>query len=97
MDIFAAILVIVPLLKPLTVAFGIDPVQMGVIFLSNLELGYLMPPVGINLCLAAYRFQKPMLNVYRALLPFLLVLLCGVLLITYVPWMTTAPLRWLGR
>jgi tripartite ATP-independent transporter DctM subunit len=97
MDIFAAILVIVPLLKPLTVAYGIDPVQMGIIFLSNLELGYLMPPVGINLCLAAYRFEKPMFVVYRALLPFLLVLLCGVLLITYVPWMTSAPLHWLGK
>ena len=97
MDIFAAILVIVPLLKPLTVAYGIDPVQMGIIFLSNLELGYLMPPVGINLCLAAYRFEKPMFVVYRALLPFLLVLLGGVLLITYVPWMTSAPLRWLGK
>lgn len=97
MDIFAAILVIVPLLKPLTAVYGIDPVQMGIIFLSNLELGYLMPPVGINLCLAAYRFEKPMFTVYRALLPFLLVLLLGVLLITYVPWMTEAPLRWLGK
>ncbi len=97
MDIFAAILVIVPLLKPLTAAYGIDPVQMGIIFLANLELGYLMPPVGINLCLAAYRFEKPMFTVYRALLPFLLVLLGGVLLITYVPWMTTAPLQWLGK
>jgi tripartite ATP-independent transporter DctM subunit len=97
MDIFAAILVIVPLLKPLAVVFGIDPVQMGMIFLSNLELGYLMPPVGINLCLSAYRFEKPMFAVYRALLPFLLVLLCGVFLITYVPWITLAPLRWLGK
>ena len=97
MDIFAAILVIVPLLKPLTAAYGIDPVQMGIIFLANLELGYLMPPVGINLCLAAYRFEKPLFVVYRALLPFLLVLLGGVLLITYVPWMTTAPLQWFGK
>lgn len=97
MDIFAAILVIVPLLKPLAAAYGIDPVQMGIIFLANLELGYLMPPVGINLCLAAYRFEKPMLAVYRALLPFLLVLLAGVLLITYVPWITLAPVRWLAR
>ncbi len=97
MDIFAAILVIVPLLKPLTAAYGIDPVQMGIIFLANLELGYLMPPVGMNLCLAAYRFEKPMFQVYRALLPFILVLLVGVLLITYVPWMTLAPLRWLGK
>jgi len=97
MDIFAAILVIVPLLKPLAVVFGMDPVQMGIIFLSNLELGYLMPPVGINLCLSAYRFEKPMFTVYRALLPFLLVLLGGVLLITYVPWITLAPLKWLGK
>jgi tripartite ATP-independent transporter DctM subunit len=97
MDIFAAILVIVPLLKPLTVAYGIDPVQMGIIFLCNLELGYLMPPVGINLCLSAYRFEKPMFVVYRALLPFLLVLLGGVLLITYVPWITLGPLQWLGK
>ncbi len=97
MDIFAAILVIVPLLKPLTVVYGIDPVQMGVIFLANLELGYLMPPVGINLCLSAYRFEKPMIAVYRALLPFLLVLLSGVLLITYVPEITLALPRWLGK
>jgi C4-dicarboxylate transporter DctM subunit len=97
MDIFAAILVIVPLLKPLVAAYGIDPVQMGIIFLANLELGYLTPPVGMNLCLAAYRFEKPMFVVYRALLPFFAVLVLGVLLITYVPWMTTAPLRWLGK
>ncbi len=97
MDIFAAILVIVPLLKPLAVLYAIDPVQMGIIFLANLELGYLMPPVGINLCLSAYRFEKPMIVVYRALFPFLLVLLAGVLLITYVPWITTALPRWLGK
>ncbi len=97
MDIFAAILVIVPLLKPLAALYAIDPVQMGIIFLANLELGYLMPPVGINLCLSAYRFEKPMIVVYRALLPFLLVLLAGVLLITYVPWITTALPRWLGK
>ncbi len=97
MDIFAAILVIVPLLKPLTAVYGIDPVQMGIIFLSNLELGYLMPPVGINLCLSAYRFEKPMIVVYRALLPFLAVLLAGVLTITYVPWITLTIPRWLGK
>ena len=94
MDIFAAILVVVPLLKPLAVAYAIDPVQMGVIFIANLELGYLHPPVGINLFLSAYRFKKPMGTIIWATLPFLFILMGSVLLITYVPWLTTAPLRW---
>ena len=94
MDIFAAILVVVPLIKPLAVAFGIDPVQMGVIFIANLELGYLHPPIGINLFLSAYRFKKPMGTIIWATLPFLFILMGTVLLITYVPWLTTAPLRW---
>jgi tripartite ATP-independent transporter DctM subunit len=96
MDIFAAILVVVPLLKPLAAAYGIDPVQMGVIFIANLELGYLHPPVGINLFLSAYRFKKPMGTIIWATLPFLFILMGTVLLITYVPWMTTGPLQWLG-
>lgn len=96
MDIFAAILVVVPLLKPLAAAYGIDPVQMGVIFIANLELGYLHPPVGINLFLSAYRFKKPMGTVIWATLPFLFILMGTVLLITYVPWMTTGPMRWFG-
>jgi C4-dicarboxylate transporter, DctM subunit len=94
MDIFAAILVVVPLLKPLALAYGIDPVQMGVIFIANLELGYLHPPVGINLFLSAYRFKKPMGTIIWATLPFLFILMGTVLLITYVPWLTTAPLHW---
>jgi C4-dicarboxylate transporter DctM subunit len=97
MDIFAAILVVVPLLKPLAAAYHIDPVQMGVIFIANLELGYLHPPVGINLFLSAYRFKKPMGTIIWATLPFLLILAGSVLLITYVPWLTTAPLHWLGK
>jgi tripartite ATP-independent transporter DctM subunit len=97
MDIFAAILVVVPLIKPLALGYGIDPVQMGVIFIANLELGYLHPPVGINLFLSAYRFKKPMGTIIWATLPFLLILMGSVLLITYVPWLTTAPLRWLGK
>src|SRR6202162_5475864 len=90
MDIFAALLVVVPLIKPLAAAYSIDPVQMGVIFIANLELGYLHPPVGINLFLSAYRFKKPMGTIIWATLPFLLVLMGSVLLITYVPWLTTA-------
>ena len=97
MDIFAAILVVVPLIKPLAAAYAIDPVQMGVIFIANLELGYLHPPVGINLFLSAYRFKKPMGTIIWATLPFLFILMGTVLLITYIPWLTTAPLRWLGK
>lgn len=97
MDIFAAILVVVPLIKPLAAAYAIDPVQMGVIFIANLELGYLHPPVGINLFLSAYRFKKPMGTIIWATLPFLFILMGTVLLITYVPWLTTAPLRWFGK
>jgi len=69
---------------------------MGVIFLANLELGYLTPPIGMNLCLSAYRFKRPMTAVYRATLPFYVILLAGVLLITYVPELTTLPVKWLG-
>ena len=97
MDIFAAILVVVPLIKPLAAAYAIDPVQMGIIFIANLELGYLHPPVGINLFLSAYRFKKPMGTIIWATLPFLFILMGTVLLITYVPWLTTAPLHWFGK
>jgi tripartite ATP-independent transporter DctM subunit len=96
MDVFSAIIVMVPLIRPIAMSFGIDPVQMGVIFLANLELGYLTPPIGMNLCLSAYRFRQPMAAVYRATLPFYLILLAGVLLITYVPELTTLPVKWLG-
>jgi len=89
MEIYAAIVVVVPLLVPIGNAFGIDPIHLGIIFLANLELGFLMPPVGMNLLLASYRFNKPMSEVTRAALPMLLVLLVGVLLITYVPPLTT--------
>lgn len=94
MDVFSAIIVVVPLITPIAASFGIEPVQLGIIFLANLELGYLTPPVGMNLCLSAYRFEKPMASVYRATLPFYLILLGGVLLITYVPWITMAPVHW---
>jgi C4-dicarboxylate transporter, DctM subunit len=89
MDIFSAIVVVVPLLYPLGVLFGINDIHLGVIFLANLELGYLTPPVGMNLFLSSYRFNKPMPEVSRAIIPILLVLLAGVLLITYVPFMST--------
>jgi tripartite ATP-independent transporter DctM subunit len=97
MDVFSAIIILVPILTPVAEGFGIHPVQLGIIFLSNLELGYLTPPVGINLCLSAYRFKKPMSSIYIATLPFYLILLVGVLLITYIPALTMAPLAWMGR
>jgi tripartite ATP-independent transporter DctM subunit len=96
MDVFSAIIVLVPLITPLAVRFNIDPVQLGIIFLANLELGYLTPPIGMNLCLSAYRFKQPMTSVYRATLPVYLILLLGVLLITYVPELTLLPVKWLG-
>ena len=94
MDVFSAIIVMVPLIGPIAKGFDIPDVQLGVIFLANLELGYLTPPIGMNLCLSAYRFKQSMTAVYRATLPFYLILLAGVLLITYVPWFTTAPVNW---
>lgn len=97
MDIFSAIVVVAPLLVPLGVAYGVDPVHLGIIFLSNMELGLLAPTVGINIFLSSYRFKKPVLEVSRAVLPVQLVLLLGVLLITYLPPLTTLLPRWLGR
>jgi len=88
-EIYAAIVVIVPLLVPLGTALGLDPIHLGIIFLANMELGFLAPPVGLNLLLSSYRFNKPMAEVTRATFPMLLVLLVGVLLITYFPPLTT--------
>jgi C4-dicarboxylate transporter, DctM subunit len=87
-EIYAAIVVVVPLLVPIGVAFGLDPIHLGIIFLANMELGFLAPPVGLNLLLSSYRFNKPMIEVARATLPILAVLFLGVLLITYVPAVT---------
>jgi tripartite ATP-independent transporter DctM subunit len=92
MDIFSATMVVVPLIIPLGEAFGIHPVHLGIIFLANLELGYLTPPVGINLFLASYRFDTPLVKVYRQVVPFLIALLVAVLVITYVPWITVGVL-----
>jgi tripartite ATP-independent transporter DctM subunit len=88
-EIYAAIVVVVPLLVPLGVAFGLDPIHLGIIFLANMELGFLFPPVGLNLLLSSYRFNKSMAEVTRATMPMLFVLLVGVLLITYFPPLTT--------
>jgi len=97
MEIFAAIVVVVPLIVPLRAAFGINPIHLGIIFVSNLELGFLTPLVGLNIFLASYRFKRPVLEVCRATLPFMAILGLGVLVITYVPWLTTGLLALLGR
>lgn len=89
MDVFSAIIVVVPLVVPMGAAYGIDPLHLGIVFLANLELGFLTPPVGMNLFLASYRLKKPMPEVYRAVVPMILVLLLGVVVITYWPGMTT--------
>jgi len=89
MDVFSAIVVVVPLIVPLGEHYGIDPIHLGIIFLANLELGFLTPPVGMNLFLASYRLGKPMAEVYRAVIPVLIVMIVGVLAITYMPWLST--------
>jgi len=88
MDIFSAIMVVVPLIIPLGNLFGIHPVHLGAIFLVNLELGYLTPPVGLNLFLASYRFEKPLAEVSRNVLPFFAVRLAVLLLVTYLPFLS---------
>jgi C4-dicarboxylate transporter, DctM subunit len=90
MEIWAAIVVLPPVLVPLGIAFGLNPVHLGVIFLANLELGYLTPLVGVNLFYASARFDKPILEVCRDALPLIPVLALGVLAITYLPWLSTA-------
>jgi C4-dicarboxylate transporter DctM subunit len=85
MDIFSAILVVVPLIIPIAANFGVDPVHLGILFLTNLGIGYSTPPVGMNLFIASFRFEKPILKLYTATIPFLVILLIALLLITYIP------------
>ncbi|MDR0494398.1 MAG: TRAP transporter large permease subunit [Treponema sp.] len=89
MDIFSAILVVLPLIVPLGHAYGIDPVHLAIIFIMNLEVGFLTPPVGLNLFLASYRFERPFAKICRYVLPFLLIQFATVLLVTYVPLLST--------
>jgi len=85
MDIFSALIVVVPLIVPVALGFGVDPVHLGIIFLTNLEIGYLTQPVGLNLFIASYRFDEPVVKLYVASIPFLLLLLGALLVITYIP------------
>ncbi len=93
LDIFSAIVLIVPLILPVAVGFGIDPLHLGIVFLANMQLGYLTPPVGLNLFIAGYRFEQPITTIYRATIPFFLVLLVSVAIITYWPGLSL----WLAR
>ncbi|MEE4365229.1 MAG: TRAP transporter large permease subunit [Desulfotignum sp.] len=85
LDIFSAIVIMVPLMLPVAMEYGIHPVHLGIIFLANMQIGYFTPPVGMNLFIAGYRFNKPIMDIYRATIPFMLVLLLAVLIITYWP------------
>jgi tripartite ATP-independent transporter DctM subunit len=97
LEIYSAIVVLAPLVAPLGIAYGIEPIHLGVVFLANLELGFLFPPMGLNLFLSASRFGKPLPWVYRKAFPFLLIMSAGVLAITYLPAMTTGVVALLAR
>jgi tripartite ATP-independent transporter DctM subunit len=97
LEIYAAIVVLAPLVAPAGAAFGVDPVHLGIIFLANLELGFLFPPAGLNLLLSSSRFGVPLSQVARRTLPLLAILTVGVILITYVPALSLGVLRLLGR
>lgn len=85
MDIFSALIVVVPLIIPIALQYGVDLTHLGIIFLTNLEIGYSTPPVGLNLFISSFRFKQPIVKVYAASIPFLLMLLVALLLVTYLP------------
>jgi len=88
MDIFSAIVIVVPIIVPIALSYGVDPIHLCVIFLVNLEIGYSTPPVGINLFISSLKFEKPVTLLYRASLPYLLILLAVLIVITYFPWLS---------
>ncbi len=88
MDIFSAIIVVVPLILPIAEQFGVNPLHLAIVFLTNLEIGYITPPVGINLFISSFRFNRPVLELYRVSVPFLFLLLLALAIITYIPWLT---------
>jgi C4-dicarboxylate transporter DctM subunit len=93
LDIFSATVIMVPILLPIALGYGIDPVHLGILFLANLQLGYFTPPVGMNLFIASYRFNEPIWSLVRACMPFFWLLLAAVLLITYIPWLSLVLVR----
>jgi tripartite ATP-independent transporter DctM subunit len=97
LEIYSAIVILAPLIVPMGNAFGVNPIHLGVIFLANLELGFLFPPMGLNLFLSSSRFNKPLASLYKHVLPFLIILGIGVLLITYFPSMSLGILKLFGK
>lgn len=93
LDIFSALVIVIPIILPVAVGYGIHPVHLGIVFLANMQIGYFTPPVGMNLFIASYRFEKPVLQLYRATLPFFFLLLAAVLIITYWPGLSLMLLR----
>ena len=95
LDIFSAIVLVVPLILPIAAGYGVNEVHLGIVFLAAMELGYLTPPVGLNLFISSYRFEKPILHVYSATFPFLMILLLSVILIAFWPglslWLVPGP------
>ncbi|MBE0509774.1 MAG: TRAP transporter large permease subunit [Chromatiales bacterium] len=88
LDIFSALVIMVPLLLPIAMGYDIDPVHLGIIFLANMQLGYFTPPVGMNLFIASFRFNRPITELYQSTLPFFFLLLATVIIITYWPWLS---------
>jgi C4-dicarboxylate transporter DctM subunit len=88
MDIFSAIIVVVPLILPIAEQFGVNPLHLAIVFLTNLEIGYITPPVGINLFISSFRFKRPVLELYRVSIPYLILMLIALIIITYIPWLT---------
>ena len=94
LEIFSALVILPPILAPIAIQYGVDPVHLGIIFLANLELGFLTPPVGLNLFFSAIRFDQPVTRLYRVIVPYLLIMLFCVLVITYVPALSIGFLEW---
>ncbi len=90
LDIFSAIVIMIPIILPIAVEYGIHPIHLGILFLANMQLGYFTPPVGMNLFIASFRFNKPVMTLYRATLPFFAILLVTVLIITFWPDLSLA-------
>lgn len=88
MDIFSAIIVVVPLILPIAEQFGVSPLHLAIVFLTNLEIGYITPPVGINLFISSFRFNRPILELYRVSIPYLILMMIALIIITYIPWLT---------
>ncbi|MBF0105344.1 MAG: TRAP transporter large permease [Deltaproteobacteria bacterium] len=96
MDIFSAIIVVVPIITPIALKYGVNPIHLAIIFLTNLEIGYLTPPVGLNLFISSFRFKRSIFDLYRVSLPFLVLLLAALMVLTYIPWFSMAVLEFFG-